>query len=82
MCTSLESESADDEVDEEVEELARLSSSGTKPSVRLESRSAREWEASRLVVREEAVLPVLVVERDGALVMVMLVNSRLTCRGK
>lgn len=80
MCTSLESESAD--VDE-VEELALFSSSGTKLSVRLESRSASDWEDSRLVVAEDETLSALEVEdRDGALVMVMFVNSRFTCRGK
>lgn len=88
MCTALESDSADEEVDEdevedEVEELAPLSSSGTMPSVRLESRSLRDWEDCLLVAPEDEVLSALEVEdRDGALVMVMLVNSRFTCRGK
>lgn len=85
MCTSLESVSAEDEAEDEVEveELALPSSSGTRLSVRLESKSARDWEDSRLVALEDETLSALEVEdRDGALVMVMLVNSRFTCRGK
>lgn len=78
MCTSLESESAEDD---EVEELALFSSSGTKSSVRLESRSARD--DCRLVALEDEVRSALGVEdRGGAFVMVMLVNSRFTCLGK